>query len=332
MPYDVQPKSYWGLNILIVILVGVLFAVIFIPKQIWNEEEIYREESRQRMTNLWKTEMVFRNLTGDYTELGSHAIQIVNAVYDSLTDGKDFYGEQLISLEPRSVNLIVDRVATIALFDSTIQDTAWTVYRDDIISLYNTFAVTDSTNSGQYALRVMQAVYDSVMADSGWVEEQSVTIPFEYEMGVPENYINLYDTTFVTETQIQQVVGDTSYHAAMISDQEMGIRDTVWIPKRDLEDMRGRYPDLSVFDTSITRQTRWLTETTPIRPTEEWLYDPLTGKPYIFKVSANGIHLTIESPIEGEYKEPRYYVFSLADTSHGYIEDGEASWESPAAQ
>ena len=166
------------------------------------------------------------------------------------------------------------------------------------------------------------------MGHSGWVEEQSVTIPFEYEMGVPENYVGLYDTTFVTETQIQQVIGDTTYRAAMISDQEMGIRDTTWIPKRDLEDMRGRYPDLVVFDTSITRQTRWTTETTPIRPTEEWLYDPLTGEPYIFKISANGIHLTIESPIEGEYKERRYYVFSLADTSHGFIEDGEASWES----
>ncbi len=332
MPYDVQSKSYWGLNILIIILIGVLLAVILIPRQIWNEEEAYRNESRQRMTNLWKTESVFRNLTGDYTEVGENAIQLVNAVYDSVTTLEDFFGEQTVSLEPRTVNLIVDRIAVISLIDSTIGDTTWTTHRDEVIELFNTFAVDDSTASGEYAHMVLQAVYDSVQADSGWVEEQAITLPFTYEIGVPENYVNLFDTTFVIEERVQQVVMDTSYHATMISDQETGIRDTAWVPVRDLADMQERYPDITIFDTSITRQDRWVTIATPIRPTEEWLYDPLTGEKYLLTVSANGMHLTIRSPIQEEYREDRYYVFALSDTSHGYIEDGEASWESPSAQ
>ncbi len=91
--------------------------------------------------------------------------------------------------------------------------------------------------------------------------------------------------------------------------------------------MRFRYNNLRILDTSVIQQDRWVADTMAAPPTLDWLSDPLTGKPYIFKRSADGLHLRIESPIEGEYTEKRYYVFTLSDTSHGYVEDGEISWE-----
>ncbi len=330
MAYEIKSKPYWGLNILIVLLVGALLAVLLIPKQIWNEEQQYREQSRTRMQNLWKVESVFLRLTGDYTELGEHAINTVNLVYDTLKSGADFTGTRQITFPPKQINMNIDSTAiTIlaTLFDSTLADTAWDAYRQNIIDTYNILTLNDSTQSGQLAVRALRAAYDSIQAQENWVGEKQIVLPYQYEVDVPDGYVTLYDTTFVRTERRRTVVQDTSYRAEMQTDEETGELDTTWVPKRDLSDMQYRYPDLRILDTSVTQQDRWIPDTISVRPDISWLYDPLTGKGYIFKRSADGLHLRIESPIKGEYREPRYYVFSLSDTSHGYIEDGEPSWE-----
>ncbi len=333
MPYQVKSKPYWGLNVLILLLIGVLVAVILIPKQIWEEEQAYRNESRTRMQNLWHVENMFFDLTGRYTELGSNAIQVVNSVYDSLTDSVAFHGNQALELPPKIVTLSIDpesRQTIQFLYDSTLADTVWTVQRQQITELYNRLAPQDSIGSGELAHMVLRAAYDSTTADTGWVGQRKIVLPFHYDLQVSPNYMQMYDTTFVTETKIQETVQDTTYRmVTQISGSEdttITEIDTTWVPERDKEDMLSRYPDLVIIDTSITIQTKWMTETEPIRPSEEWLTDPLTGKPYQLRVSADGLHLRIESPIEGTYKEQRFYVFSLSDTSHGYIQDGDPSW------
>ncbi|HKJ69838.1 MAG TPA: hypothetical protein VKA68_17915 [bacterium] len=335
MAYEIKSKPYWGLNILVVILVGVLLAVLLIPKQIWNEEQRYREQSHTRMQNLWKVENVFLRLTGDYTELGEHTIKTVNLVYDTLKSGADYTGTHQITFPPKQVTMNIDTttIHTITmLFDSTLADTSWDAYRQNIIDTYNTIALNDSTQTGQFAVRALQAAYDSIQAQDNWQGEKQIILPFQYEVDVPEGYVNLYDTTFVRTERRRTVVQDTSFWAEMQTDPETGERDTTWVPKRDLSDMEYRYPDLRILDTSLTQQDRWLTEQIAIRPDTSWLYDPLTGKGFIFKRSADGLHLRIESPIKGEYSEPRYYVFSLSDTSHGFIEDGEPSWQEEEQQ
>lgn len=327
MAYEIKPKKYWGLNILIVILVGVLLAVLLIPKQIWNEEQRYRDLSRQRMQNLWKVENLFHQLTGDYTELGSNAIRTVNVVYDSLQDSTDFYGEQTVVLPSKTIRLTVDSAAIVNLIDSSLADTVWTAHREQLISMFNNAANGDSTQSGQLALMAFQAAYDSLQAKPDWRGTQSVVLPFRYTVDVPDNYIRTYDTTFVATTRTKEVVADTSYLGSMVSDETTGEVDSTWFPRRDLNDMLDRYPNLFIVDTSITRQDRWVTATTPDPPDLAWTRDSLTGKKYIIKKSADGLHLRIQSPIKGEFKERRYYVFTFSDTSHGYVEDGEPSWK-----
>lgn len=339
MPYEVKSKPYWGLNLVILLLIGVLLAVILIPKQIWEEEESYRTESRTHMQNLWKVEDMFFDLTGSYTELGSNAIQLVNSVYDSLVDTVAFHGNQTLELPPEKATLNIDaqtRDTISFVYDSTLADTVWTAQRQRLIDLYNRLTVNDSTNSGQWANMVLRAAYDSIAADTGWVGQRVVTIPFTYDLEVSPNYVKTYDTTFVTKLRSQETVQDTSYHMVIqisgTEDTTITEMDTTWVPARDKQDFLSRYPELTIIDTSVTRQTKWITETRPNRPREEWLNDPLTGKKYLFQMSADGLHLRIESPIEGTYEEPRYYVFSLSDTSHGYIQDGDPSWEQQQSQ
>ncbi|MBS1272413.1 MAG: hypothetical protein MAGBODY4_01558 [Candidatus Marinimicrobia bacterium] len=328
MAYEVESKQHWGLNLVIVLLVGVLFAVIMIPKQIWDEEEQYREESRTRMQNLWKVESAFLSLTGNYTELAENAITVVNAVYDSMADTLDYYGEQQLTLPPKTVQIQVNRQKIIEWVDSTLTDTAFSAFWSEAVNYYNSVATDDSTNSGQFARMVITAAYDSVKADTTWKGTQTITIPFVYNLQVPPNYTKMYDTTFVSTRRSQTVVEDTTFQVIIEVDTVTSEMDTSWIPVRDIEDMQERYPNMQMVDTSITRQTRWITETYPNPPTKEWAYCPLTGKPYILKVTGDNIqHLRVESPIEGEYSERRYVFFTFADTSHGYIEDGEVSWE-----
>lgn len=338
MPYEVKSKPYWGLNFIILILIGVLLAVILIPKQIWEEAERYRTQSRRNMQNLWKVETMFFNLTGNYTELGANAIQVVNAVYDSISEDSTFHGEQEIRLPPERFTLNINqenRQNLLMLVDSTLADTSWTAFRDRLKNFSNTLLVEDSIRSGQLAQQLVQAAYDSVTADTTWTGQQQIALPFRYGLQVPQTYQHQYDTTFVRENRIQTVVQDTSYNAVIRVDEETSAADTAaqldttWIPIRNLADMQERYPNINIIDTSVTRQNRWITQMQRIRPSQSWLYDPLTGNPYDIRVSDDGLHLRIESPIQGEYEEKRYYFFTLSDTSHGYIEDGETSWESP---
>ena len=328
MAYEIQSKQHWGLNLIIVLLVGVLFAVLMIPKQIWEEEENYRQESRQRMQNLWNVENTFFNLTDSYTEISKNAITVVNAVYDSLQNGDEYYGQQSLTVPPKSFTLNVDPAAIEEWVDSTLADTSYQAYWDELVTYLNDVAVDDSTNSGQFAHMIIQAAYDSLQGDTTWTGQQTVTVPFTYDLFVSRDYKGVYDTTFVTTERRETTVLDTSYHAIVAADEDTVSKDTLWFPKRDLSDMEFRYPNIRYIDTSVTRETRWISETIPNRPKMDWLYCPLTGKPYEIRLFGGDVqHLRISSPIEDEYSERRYFVFTFSDTSHGYIEDGETSWE-----
>ena len=327
MAYEIESKNYWGLNIVIVVLIGILLAVLLIPKKIWNEEEMYRKESRVRMQKLWSVEKVFYRLADSYTEQGEHAIQIVNTIYDSLKDSVDFYGSHTFDFPPVTYQINVNPSAIAMLFDSTLSDTTWDKHRRDVLTLFNQEVQGDTTNSGWVAYRALKMAYDSIQVDTNWTGLKRITVPFQYAVNIQPGYINNYDTTFVAKKRVQSSVLDSTFQVATPSEIDSTVYDTTWVPLRDLSDMQYRYPGLMVLDTSVTRETRWETKTEPVRPSKDWLYGPLTGKPYIIRVSSNGLHCTIKSPITGEYRESRYVFFTFSDTSHGAIEDGEANWK-----
>lgn len=328
MAYEVKSKSYWGLNIIIVLLAAVLIAVLLIPEKIWNEEEHYRNLARTHMENLWKVENTFYTLTGKYTENGSNAITVVNAVYDSLKNEAEFYDEQTLTLPADTVYLNVQPQEITYLIDSTLNDTTWDAYRGKILTMYNQMA-QDSTNSGQFAHNVLLMVYDSVKADTNWTGTKKIVYPYQYELNVSQGYVQTYDTTFVQKDRVQKTIKDTSYQVVTktVTEDSITTLETTTTAKNQLPDLKYRYPELQVIDSTVNVRNRWVTHIKTDRPKQSWLTDPLTGLPYIFKVSANGLHLRIKSPITGEYKEKRYVVFTFSDTSHGYIQDGEPSWE-----
>lgn len=72
--------------------------VIFIPSLIWEEEDMYKNESRYRMQTVYNVENFHNILTGSYEPDGKKAVTLVNAVRDSVMADSTFLGEQTVKL------------------------------------------------------------------------------------------------------------------------------------------------------------------------------------------------------------------------------------------
>lgn len=72
--------------------------VIFIPSFIWEEEDMYKNESRYRMQTVYNVENFHNILTGSYEADGKKAVTLVNAVRDSVMADSTFLGEQTVKL------------------------------------------------------------------------------------------------------------------------------------------------------------------------------------------------------------------------------------------
>ena len=75
-----------------------ILLVIYIPSLIWEEEDMYKEESRFRMQTVYNVENFHNILTGSYQPDGKKAVILVNAVRDSVMADSTFLGEQTVKL------------------------------------------------------------------------------------------------------------------------------------------------------------------------------------------------------------------------------------------
>ena len=75
-----------------------ILLVIYIPSLIWEEEDMYKEESRFRMQTVYNVENFHNILTGSYETDGKKAVTLVNAVRDSVMADSTFLGEQIVKL------------------------------------------------------------------------------------------------------------------------------------------------------------------------------------------------------------------------------------------
>ena len=75
-----------------------ILLVIYIPSLIWEEEDMYKEESRFRMQTVYNVENFHNILTGSYQPDGKKAVTLVNAVRDSVMADSTFLGEQTVKL------------------------------------------------------------------------------------------------------------------------------------------------------------------------------------------------------------------------------------------
>ena len=170
-------------------------------------------------------------------------------------------------------------------------------------------------------VNVVSAVRDSNLADSNFTGEQEVYLNDDtFQVDVPTKFYRTFDTTFAMSYRREETITDTIC-TVLKWNESLADYDTLYVNAENLNQMK--------YDSLINKetQTRETTNTYYIRHylDEKYTYRPITKTKYDIKVDSNSYKII--DPIDYVYKEPRYLVFNLKDSTHGYIKDGEPSWK-----
>ena len=98
-PFQKNKKLYSDL-----LELGIVFAFIFlivciyVPRAIWDEEELYEDKSQFNMENLYDAQNFYKTITGEYSNDGLWAVDVVKSVRDSITGDSTYIGAQSITL------------------------------------------------------------------------------------------------------------------------------------------------------------------------------------------------------------------------------------------
>ena len=232
-----------------VVAIVLLVIVIYVPVAIWEEERSFRMESRFRMGNLYDLEVFYEQLTGSYNPNFLEAMNVVNAVRDSVVADSLYIGEQNLTLFGK--NYIVD------------------------------------------------------VAES-----------FEFE----------YDTTFGFKLYRRDTILDTTLKIVMYSN-ELSRNDTSFTQKKYLDDYISDPNFISIINKEPIERVELVEYYKTFIPDSNTNFCPLTGNNYALTWDNEKKGLRVDSPIATIYEEPRYFLFSFKTNSHGFINDGNRSWD-----
>ena len=128
-----------------VFAIMILLLIVYIPKQIWDQEKIDRDESRFRMRTISNASEFYKEITGNYTSDGKQIFELVEAAIDSSFADSLFVGQQQIILNNKIFDVMINKG-----FDYRA-DTTFSIseqIRSTIVdTLYWTLEYSDSTNS-----------------------------------------------------------------------------------------------------------------------------------------------------------------------------------------
>lgn len=175
------------------------------------------------------------------------------------------------------------------------------------------------------AMRVITAVRDSTRADTNFFGEQMINLDNKkYEMNVPKNFYSLFDTTFAFSYIRKDTTIDTTYRVTKWNN-ELFSWDTVYVLAQRWREIRS---DSSYRGPLGVETSERVTENTyhlPFYLTEKIAYNPLINEQFIVTADSRGYK--IKDPLKGGYRESRFLFFTFKDTSYGWIENDQISWE-----
>jgi hypothetical protein len=182
-------------------------------------------------------------------------------------------------------------------------------------------------SDGLWAMNVVNAVRDSVLADSTYLGERNFELTGEnISVNIPDGFDVEYDTTFGFLKTRRDTVIDTIHTVVMYS-EELSRNDTSFVSKRDLSLLMLEQGFISDLGYETKQRSEVVSYYDSYTPDSSNFYCPLTNEKISVKIKDDGDVLRISSPIEGIYNEGRYMLFSFKTRNHGYIEDGSRSWD-----
>jgi len=91
------------IELLVVLAMIFLVIAIYVPVAIWEEESNYENESRFRMESIYNLEAFYSRIADGYSDDGLWAMNVVNAIRDSVMADSSYIGPQTLSLFDREV-------------------------------------------------------------------------------------------------------------------------------------------------------------------------------------------------------------------------------------
>ena len=127
-------KRIGVLDWLIFFSIIVLVLMVYIPLNVWSEENQYKDMRRSRMKHIASAEEFFYEMTGNYTTDVSELFTLVEAAMDSLISDSTFVGKQKINLGEKTYDVMMDETFHIRV--DTTYSTAEVIKTTEIDTLY----------------------------------------------------------------------------------------------------------------------------------------------------------------------------------------------------
>ena len=180
----------------IVFSVILLFISVYVPQIIWQEEEMYKKESRFRMSMIANAAEFYYELTNNYTNNGEHLFFLVEAAMDSLiadslfTDNQIIYNSEGIGFEvslERGFELRVDTTFSKAVdLKRSYLDTVYTVgMKNELNASIDTLFV----NSRDLALYKKDSQFYSVFDSDTITRSEIITNYLRKKYHLTTNYL-----------------------------------------------------------------------------------------------------------------------------------------------
>jgi len=154
------------LNVVAFVLIVVLILVIYLPTQVWNEQEEVQKLSQKRMTIIHKVEDFYNKMSNTYNEDPVMAIKIISALRDSTMADSNFYGTQTLNIDGKAYefdvlkNLFKSYDTTFAFsynLKDTVVDTLYKVTRwNESLRSFDTLSVSSTVLSSVDADTVLE--------------------------------------------------------------------------------------------------------------------------------------------------------------------------------
>lgn len=179
------------------------------------------------------------------------------------------------------------------------------------------------------AMHVVNSARDSLLGDSLYVGEQSLTLfGRQYNVDIYETFGFNYDTTFGFKSYRRDTILDTTVQIIMYS-QELGRNDTSFTQKKYLNTYMEDPNFVEKLSEEPLKRVELIEYYKTFLPDSSTYSCPLTTESYIINVDNKNKKFKVVSPItrENPYKDPRFLIFSLKSNGHGEINDGNRSWD-----
>jgi len=310
--YEKKWSKYF--DIIIGVLAVSFLAVLFIPKYLWSEEDRLREECRIRLENIYELEIEFFRLTNRFPDSPDEAFMVIQAALESARADSDFFGAETLMIDT-SVYVIDTQGDMVARIDTllTLPESADEFYCP---LAHERYTIKIENNRTIYLACPIKKELDPFKITL--VEADDSLRNLYAEVVEEDNYeIRTLDALNKIASHQAEIMPELFViDDRLINDGNLGLVDDLYEEDEDamVVLMMHQEPDTS---DEVVRILPQVNGTIPYSFSLGELKDKIDGT-------------ILESPrrwLREDFYERRYLFFTMVDSIHGFIEDGDRSWK-----